>query len=252
MSYLWIPQLRAQNVNAQQSPFVYGVPSPPTWIGFADALMRDIGVEYSGVGALVQRFEALAHGFTRHFAQSRHPLKKNGDVGAIIEEAKGHLRASLLIELMGDIDLSGAEIASVIGRKRLAGGFIQPIEPEHWPRIVSDDDPLAAKGHWLTITDQRFDSLDDWVDATQAHHQYDQDKGKWEYRASDVVPLMVGYAALKPPSHNLNSRDPSCPLVRVEAIHGAGKWVPHRQTIDKQSVLFRRSTDLSAGLFICH
>ena len=247
MSYLYLPNLKAQNINVAQSPFVYGVPSPPTWIGFVDSLMRDIGVGYDGVGVLIHHFEALAYGSVKTFAQSRHPLKKNGDIGSIIEEAKGHINASVLIELTEDISLSSVELADYIQRKRLAGGIIMPLED--LPQVIDDDTAIVASGHWLTISDQQFDSLDEWIDITQHRHTYND--SKWSYERSEIVPLMVGYAALETPIKNPQSRNPSCSLVRVEALHGAGKWIPHRYTIEKQSVLFRRKTDLRNGLFIC-
>lgn len=250
MSYLWLPSLRAQNANALQSPFVYGVPSPPTWMGFADALMRDIGAGYSGVGALIQRFEAVAYGSTKCFSQARHPLKRNGVAASINEEAKCHLTASVLIELTSDIELTSVELARLVEKKRLAGGAIAPIEEQHWPKVVDENDPLVATGNWLTISDEQFNSLDEWVELTQHHHRYID--GKWAYERSDLIPLMIGYAALEKPAHNPQSRDPSCPLIRVEALHGAGRFIAHQPSIEKQSVLFRRNTDLSAGLFVCN
>lgn len=250
MNYLLIPRVSAQNINIAQSPFVYGVPSPPTWMGFADALMREIGIGYGGVGALIHHFEPRTSGRVKVFAQARHPLKKNGDMGSIIEEAKGHITASVLIELLDDRPLPDINLAQLVERKRLAGGFIAPIDRKNRPLVIECGDPIEAQGHWLTIATETFSTLDDWIDNTQGRHEYTE--GKWRYEKSDLVPLMIGYAALEPPENNPQSRDPSCPLMRVEALHAAGRWVPHHPRIDKQSVLFRRASDMQSGLFICN
>jgi hypothetical protein len=159
------------------------------------------------------------------------------------------MTASVLIELTGNIELTGAELAQCVEKKRLAGGRILPIDLENMPKVVDECDALDAAGNWLIISEARFNDLDEWIDQTQSHHRYQE--GKWAYEQSELIPLMIGYAALEKPATNSQSRDPSCPLIRVEALHGAGKWVPHQPSIDKQSVLFRRHTDTNAGLFIC-
>lgn len=239
--YLWIPHIEAENVNAVQSPFVWGFPGPLTWLGFADWLQRELRVQLGAVGIMAHRFEPQTYGgFVKRFCQPRLPLKKSGDVGSIVEEGRAHLEASILIEwIEGEFDANVVE--QTIRRARLAGG---PVRGLNAVQLINSDTEIES-GSWLQVVQTPVSSMDDWIEKTQPRWAYDNE---WTWERPEYVPLHVGYASLEAPRQRQESRNPAVPLYRVEALHGLGVWL---KTADKQAVLFKRQANLETGVFLC-
>lgn len=136
-----LSHLRVQNANIISSPLTWGFPSITSILGFAHALERklrkaDKGLKFGGVGIVCHRFEPQikSSSYNKLFCLTRNPVKKDGSPPAIVQEGRGHIEISLVIQASGDAfkineskqEQLAKEISAIAETLRLAGGSILP------------------------------------------------------------------------------------------------------------------------------
>lgn len=109
--FLLIPQLKIHNANAMSSPYTIGFPSMTAWLGAVHTLQRRLqtkgfkNVSLERVAVSCHEFDLQTHRSPNDFFSSiigtSNPLDKNGGRSFFVEEARCHLRVSLLIEYQG-------------------------------------------------------------------------------------------------------------------------------------------------------
>lgn len=143
--FLLIPQLKIHNANAMSSPYTIGFPAMTAWLGAAHALQRKVNargfsdVAFTQVAVSCHEFNLQTHRSANDFVSSiigtSNPLDKDGNRPAFIEEARCHLKVSLLIEYTGvDPDDEAQWLALVhelvVGMKFASGDVLATRQPE--------------------------------------------------------------------------------------------------------------------------
>ncbi|SOD41654.1 type I-F CRISPR-associated protein Csy2 [Nitrosovibrio sp. Nv4] len=159
---LLLPRLRIQNANAISGPLSWGFPSPAAFTGFVHALERksiernfcDLFQEgFGGIGIICHRFDPQVSEPSgrrnKVFCLARHPLDKDGDTAAFVEEGRAHMEISLVIAVRDYLSASkgkyfAEDVLSTAYGMRLAGGSLLPPQnrsrqhaAQWWP--VPDD-----------------------------------------------------------------------------------------------------------------
>jgi CRISPR-associated protein Csy2 len=109
--FLLIPQLKIHNANAMSSPYTIGFPAMTAWLGAVHALQRRLqtkgfkDVSLERVAVSCHEFDLQTHRSPNDFVSSiigtSNPLDKDGGRPSFVEEARCHLKVSLLIEYQG-------------------------------------------------------------------------------------------------------------------------------------------------------
>lgn len=151
-SLIILRHVQIENANAIAG-LTYGFPGITHFLGYTHALSRKLqashGLTLDGCGIVCHQHQVRyyqPHGWGDYvFAQSRHPLTKEGDTAPIVEEGKMHLTVSLLLECKGLIangDSGVAELsrhlALICPSMRLAGGTINAIKQVEIVSIPED------------------------------------------------------------------------------------------------------------------
>ncbi len=136
--FILIPHLKIHNANALSSPFTIGLPAMTAWLGGTHALQRKLN--QNGFEDLI--FKAMAvschnidlqtyqakNGYDSSLILTRNPLDKDGGSPSIIEEARCHLKVSLLIEFNGadgeEIEQLKDKIPNQLHKMKFASGDI--------------------------------------------------------------------------------------------------------------------------------
>lgn len=143
--FLLIPHLKIHNANAMSSPYTIGFPAMTAWLGAAHALQRRLqtrgfaDVVLTQVAVSCHDFDLQTHRSSGDFVSSiigtSNPLDKDGNRPAFIEEARCHLKVSLLIEYEGldpDREAQWLELAHelIVGMKFASGDVMATRVPE--------------------------------------------------------------------------------------------------------------------------
>lgn len=144
---LILPRLQVQNANAISGPFTWGFPSPTAFTGFAHALQRRLMADpeiresgefqrgFGGVGIICHDFahqtSQPARRHHRVFCLSRHPVGRDGQPTALIEEGRAHFEITLAIAVRDELSQYGGQRLTEIAQQhvqgmRLAGGSPLP------------------------------------------------------------------------------------------------------------------------------
>lgn len=145
---LILPRLQVQNANAISGPFSWGFPSPTAFTGFVHALQRQLMADpeirergefqrgFGGVGIICHAFEHQtsqpARRYHRVFCLSRHPVGRDGQPTALIEEGRAHFEITLVIAVKDELSQYGGQRLTEIAQHRvqgmrLAGGSLLPL-----------------------------------------------------------------------------------------------------------------------------
>lgn len=270
--YLTIKDLRIQNANALSSPYTIGFPAMTAWLGAIHALERRLRQipkfetlrmprmavschaynlqTYRGIGDTVQSIIITAN-----------PLRKKGkdfERPPFIEEARIHLKVSLLVEVCGlstnaDVDKEFLEaIKGILPIMKFAGGDILYNRSENaFAKLsicnVSEEDKATVRkairglmpGYVLIerrdLLEEKMragaNSLDALMQCLAIHNTVDEN-GEWQKHKSQsgwIVPISVGYKGLTPLGKAANQRDPSVPHRFAENVVTLGEFrMAHR------------------------
>jgi len=284
---LLIPKLNIHNANALSSPYTIGFPAMTAWLGGVHALERQI--RRSGYEeVLFKSMAVICHHINLQTYKGRgdyvfsiigtgNPLDKKGEKPSFIEEARCHLKVSLLIECE-NIELYNANYDEFIqridfllkGRLKIASGDIINCElPE---LIVVDDEFKLRKllhrimpGYCLIerrdlmikAMQEGNDCLDALLDYIKVSHQSEiKEDGTVEWASSRkengwIVPIATGFHGISELGKADNQRDPETPHRFAESIVTLGEFIMPYRINELDEMLWCYHFDSENNLYLC-
>jgi CRISPR-associated protein Csy2 len=263
--FLIIPHLQIHNANALSSPYTIGFPAMTAWLGGVHALQRKLNA--GQFNELVFTRSAVAcHNIDLQTYKGRgdyvhsivgtgNPLDKTGSRPSFIEEARCHLRVSLVIEYQGvDMDDADAFLAAVktqLNTLKLAGGDILDFKPPELLKVDGNSDlsRLTRKLMPSHVLKERrdlmieamknqgenIDAIDALLDYLTVQHRSGTDEsGQTEWTAKRktsgwIVPIATGFHGISELGKAENQRDPDTPHRFAESLVTLGEFVmPYR------------------------
>jgi CRISPR-associated protein Csy2 len=293
--FLLIPQLKIHNANAMSSPYTIGFPAMTAWLGAVHALQRKVqtrgfsDVAFTQLAVSCHDFNLQTHRSANDFVSSiigtSNPLDKDGNRPAFIEEARCHLKVSLLIEYTGvdpDDEAQWLELVHelVVGMKFASGDVLATRQPEilrldeeHGARLKAITDKLMLgyvlkERRDLMVADmaQGHDALTALLNYIKVTHRAEApespdtdeaaptEKAVWRSKrktAGWIIPIAVGFQGISPLGKAANQRDSETEHRFAESIVTLGEFImPYRiRNIDE--VLWRYHCDLEHDLYLC-
>jgi CRISPR-associated protein Csy2 len=292
--FLLIPQLKIHNANAMSSPYTIGFPAMTAWLGAVHALQRRLqargfaDVVLTQVAVSCHDFDLQTHRSPNDFVSSiigtSNPLDKDGNRPAFIEEARCHLRVSLLIEYQGiDPDYEAQWLEAVhelmVTMKFASGDVIASgdvmavrapevlrLDEENGQRLKAITDRLMLgyvikerRDLMQAEMSQGHDALTALLNHIKVMHRTDeptpeQPEVVWRSKrkqAGWLIPIAVGFQGISPLGKAANQRDAETPHRFAESVVTLGEFImPYRiKNIDE--VLWRYHCDLEHDLYVC-
>ncbi len=274
---LVLPNIKIHNANALSSPFTIGFPAMTAWLGVTHALQRRLNqagndVVFSATGVVSHDMNLQTYRGDNDYVSSivgaAHPLNKMGARSPFIEEARCHLKVSILIEVQGvsyqQQESFIEQVAHLLTAKlKIAGGDIQHFDNPKFFMIEDGnaDDPrlkclirklmpgfvlVERRDLLVDAMEQGQDALGALIDYLAIHHYCtEEDDGNvvWESKrkpkydkrketfvpAGWLVPIATGFQAISELGEAKNQRDPTVPHCFAESIVTLGEFkMPYR------------------------
>lgn len=224
-----IRNLHASRVNLLMNDYAAGLPSPMAFLGLAESIARDLGVQHWKA-----RILPILHSV--HVSDGRTKPEMEPKSGAftpieIIEDLVGTVDVSLIIDLPGCENAH--EVGSRILCKRIAGGTIA--NKELRVEVVADDGSCLKgmrRGYAMVRPDQVERRLISSGDLGQMERiarilfpEVREPGRGW------IVPVAVGHRLLEDPDtapKRLRARSPDIPHVFVEPCVGIAELISVR------------------------
>lgn len=224
-----IHNLRASRVNLLMNDYTAGLPSPMAFLGLAESIGRDLGVEHWMARVLPILHEVhISEGRTKPEMEVKSssfmPIE-------IVEDIIGSINVSLILELPGHEDADA--VRSRILCKRVAGGTIsnRDLRVDVVPRDGSCLKGIR-RGYAMVRPDQQERRIISSGDLTQLEQIAQilfpevREPGRgW------IVPVAVGHRLLEDPTtvpKRLRARSPDMPHVFVEPCVGIAELISVR------------------------
>lgn len=290
--YLVIPKLCIHNANAMSSGYTIGFPAMTAWMGAVHALERKIQ-GYAGL----ENVQMLKTGISCHDCDMQlykgkgdykfsiigtaNPLKlanKSGDAErpAFIEEARCHLKVTLVIEMAG-VDASTeqnfiAACKEELARLKIAGGDIdQDIGQKKiyvlydtmegcFKKIIKAMMPgyVLVSRKDLMLKDANADTLDNLLNVLKVQCEYQGIKdGKAQWHKEKLipdgwlVPIVVGFKALTGDVQVANQRSQEYEHHFAEPLVTAGEFVMPYQFGFVDEFMWKYAYDEDSGCYLC-
>ena len=292
-----LPHIRVHNANALSSPFTIGFPAMTAWLGAVHALQRKLNeqefpVEFSATGVVVHHFDLQTYkgpgDFVHSIVGTGNPLEPKTEKGkpkgnavrpSFIEEARCHLKVSIVIEYSG---LEAQEEKSILktipelllGHMKLAGGDILDCQT---PEIIRDFSKARHKlmpGYALLerrdlmkgAMEQGQDALDALLDYLAIHHSCEkteisgEEHIAWQRQRKTtgpngetgwIVPIATGFHGISELGAALNQRDPSCPHCFAESVVTLGEFKMPYHLESQDELLWRYQFESEHNLYLC-
>ena len=231
--------LKASRVNLIQNDYASGLPSPLSFLGLADTLIRKLGLEpWNGRALPIMHHVAISKGRTKPEMEP-----KGGAFTPIetMEDLIGTVEVSILMDLPGCE--SDTEVKRLMAGRRIAGGLIQNdrIDVE---AVTPDGAAFRGlrRGYAMLRPDadrperRRISTGDEETLSSIAHTVFPTER---EPGHGWIVPVAAGYRLLEDPEtapKRIRTRDPNIPHVFAEPVLGIAELI---------SVRNKRLTDLS-------
>lgn len=274
---LLLPKMIVQNANALSSPYTIGFPAMTAWLGFTHALQRKLN-EKGFNKFIVSKTAVISHDanlqvhkgdgdFVNSIVGTANPLDKDGSRSAFIEEARIHLKISLVLECEGINKLEEEIFFQVLNKllhtMRIAGGDILYFNK---PEIYRDTSDISSiKRHLMPgfalierielmkeAMDGGKNALESLLYYTGVHNEYDEEKWISKKATSGwIVPIAVGFQGISELGIAKNQRDPDTLHRFAESIVTLGefKMVYKIESIDE--ILWEYKFDQENDLYIC-
>lgn len=225
--------IRASRVNLMMNDFACGLPSPLSFIGLADAIVRDLGLTpWSG------RVIPILHRVTPSDGRTKPEMEPKAGAFTPIETMEDMI-GSVEISLIFDIPEcdSAIDISSSLMRRRIAGGIIQ--------NDGIDVDSITANGTAFRALPRGYAMLAPRPDRPELSTTSTGDAGSYgqildllfpdeHVSGSDrIIPVAAGYHLLEDPDEappRIRRRDPSIPHVFAEPVLGMAELVSVRDS----------------------
>jgi len=223
--------LMASRVNLIQNDYASGLPSPLSFIGLADALIRKLGLAPWSARALpVLHHVAVCKGRTKPEMEP-----KAGAFTPIetMEDLVGTVEVSVLLDLPGCE--SDAEVKRVMTGARIAGGLIQNDQIDV-AAVTPDGSAFRGlrRGYAMLRPDadrperRKISTGDEETLSEIAHTVFPAER---EPGHGWIVPVAAGYRLLEDPGaapKRIRTRDPNIPHVFAEPVLGIAELVSVR------------------------
>lgn len=285
MNILLLPWMEIINANALSSPYTIGFPAMTALLGGVHALQRKLntiedyeGIKFKSVGVVsheadLQTFKGKGD-FDYSIIGTGNPLNKDGERSSFIEEARIHLKVSLIIEFEDTAMTPFAEFTKkvkqiLIGGFRLAGGNIINLkEPQHIPvneefdfrSLTSKLMPgfcLIERRDLITnYEDNNKDVLDSILDYLKVNYKSELDDKrnvKWESSKKEkgwIVPIATGFQAITDVCEVKNQRDYETPHRFAESIITLGEFIMPYRLKEVDEMLWKYNV-VNEDLYIC-
>lgn len=276
---LLLPKIIVQNANALSSPYTIGFPAMTAWLGFTHNLQRKLtekGFEEFKVHATA----VISHDtnlqvhrgngdFVNSIVGTANPLDKDGARSAFIEEARIHLKVSLLLECEGisnrDKESFIPTLSKLLRHMRIAGGDILHFQQPDIYNDLSDFTPFKRElmpGFALIernelmreVMQEGKDALEALLYYTAVHNSYEIDEEKWiAKRATSgwIVPIAVGFQGISEPGTAKNQRDSETLHRFAESIVTLGEFKMVYKIESLDEILWQQSFDQKNDLYLC-
>ena len=227
-----VKNIRAARVNLLMDNFTAGLPSPLSFIGLADAIVRDLELTpWSGKVIPVLHHVSVSDGRTKP-----EYINKSGAFISteILEDMVGTVDLSLILNIPGCDSEAG--ITSSMTRRRIAGGIIQKpnvIKVEHvtgdgsafhrLPRGYAILAPDTDKTDHCLVSNGRQDTFESIIKVLFSKDEHS--------RSGWMIPVATGYRLLENPDIDTGRscrRNPSLPHVFAEPLSGLAEMVSIR------------------------
>ncbi len=224
--------IRASRVNLLMNDYAAGLPSPLSFIGLVDAIIRDLDLTpWSGKVIPVLHDVEISDGRTKPEMEN-----KSGVFSPIetMEDLTGTVDVSLVLDIP-ECD-SKSDVAEALMRRRIAGGIIQNDE------IVVD--AVAADGSVFRTLSRGYAMLAPMVSKPEFHAVSNGSESSYarlldllfpddrEPESGCFIPVAAGYHLLEDPETTparIRRRDPTLPHVFAEPLLGMAELVSIRK-----------------------
>lgn len=284
--FVLIPQIKLHNANAMSSPYTIGSPAMTAWLGAVHAIQRKL--REAGLNELIFRSVAVSYheldlqtykgngDYVHSIIGTSNPLDKDGNRPAFIEEARCHLKVSLLIEYNGldpdNNDRFIREIDACILSMKMASGDIQSAGKAELLSVDEDDEisvrTLVRKlmlGHVLIerrdLIIEAMQNGEDALDAlinylTLQHRSAQDDEGTvtWTSKRREpgwLVPIAVGFQGISDLGKATNQRDLDTPHRFAESVVTLGEFVMPYRITNLDCMLWQYHVDQEKNLYVC-
>lgn len=282
---LVIRDIQILNANALSSPYSVGFPPMTAWLGAVHALERKLrsSEDYKNVrlpqtAVICHEMNLQTHKHDGDYVHSiigtGNPLNKKGERPPFIEEARCHLRVSLVVEYQNlgfaDRDEFATAVTHFLAHMKIASGDILSFTPAQHREI--DDESSQKKllrqlmpGYCLIerrdlmeqSMNEGLDCIDALLEHLKVHHCSSvDDEGKVYWEASRkskgwLVPIATGFHGLTEVGHASNQRDPLTPHRFAESIVTLGEFIMPYRMNNIEEMFWHYETNLNQHLYLC-
>lgn len=303
-TYILISNIKIHNANAMSSPYTIGFPAMTAWLGSVHALERKVHaqgmqeVRFRKTGVVCKECNLQTYKGPGDYRSSiigtANPLKKSRKTGdferpPFIEEARCHLRVSLVIEVTGVNSENAGQLQNIVEEQflclRIAGGDIEqdkdPEERENRKknhkivvdiRFIADEDEkemrkllrslmpgyavIERRDLMVASMQEGKDALDALLEGLQVVSTSIVDDGelRWEHARKApgwIVPLAVGFKALAGPVQVENQRDFTYDHYFAESVVTLGEFKMPYHFDSMDEMMWEYQVDTQQGLYLC-
>ena len=276
---LLIPKIIVQNANALSSPYTIGFPAMSAWLGFAHNIQRKLQAkgfeQFSIFSTAVISHDANLQvhrgngDYVNSIIGTANPLDKDGKRSAFIEEARIHLKVSLLFECDGiskrDEETLLPILSKMLQGMRIAGGDILHFQTPELYRDLSDFGPFRRKlmpGFALVerrelmqeAMNEGKDALEALLYYTSVHNSYETDEQQWiAKRATSgwIVPIATGFQGISELGVAKNQRDSDTPHRFAESVVTLGEFKMVYKIKSLDEIFWQQAYDHTNDLYLC-
>lgn len=276
---LVLPRIIVQNANALSSPYTIGFPAMSAWLGFTHNIQRKLNEkgfeQFKVLSTAVISHDANLQvhrgdgDFVNSIVGTANPLDKDGARSAFIEEARIHLKVSLLLECEGvskrDEERFLPMLSKMLWYMRIAGGDILHFQDPDLYNDPSDFTPFKRKlmpGFALIERNELMreamnegkDALEALLHYTSVHNSYEAEEEKWIAKratAGWIVPIGVGFQGISELGTAKNQRDSETPHRFAESIVTLGEFKMVYKIESLDEILWQQTFDQDNDLYLC-
>jgi len=286
---LLIPHIQIQNANALSSPYTIGFPAMTAWMGAVHALQRNLkqiqeaknpdcfnDLIFHSMAVISHDIDLQTYKGNGDYVHSiigtGNPLDKNGDRSSFIEEARCHLKVSLVIEYSCEKDQELSEWVDqfINGKMKIAGGDILSSRPsqtlqinslEKHNRLINQLMPgfclIERRDLMLQSMQNGNDAMDALLDFQKINHRCQVDENEkvtWISQRKEkgwIVPIATGFYGVSELGKAENQRDPDTQHRFAESLVTLGEFkMPYRfENLDE--ILWHYHFDQENNLYLC-
>lgn len=280
-----IPDIKVHNANALSSPYTIGFPAMTAWLGAVHALERKLKsrgfdeLEFKSMTTICHQIDMQTHkgdgDYIHSIIGTGNPLDKNGNRPSFIEEARCHLKVSLVIEYAGVDQDEMPELLSAIthlmhaGLKMAAGDILDFGVPSSLKISDKKDHKALMRklmpGHCLIERRELMqaamadgqDAIDAMLDYLKVYNTSEENKqGEVTWSAHRkipgwIVPIATGFHGISELGQALSQRDSDTPHRFAESVVTLGEFVMPYRIDNLDQMLWHYHTDLENNLYLC-